>query len=192
MGRDHSAPCPTCGCERGGLNDVPCACNGMLSNHEIGAVPMGEAERTLPGRLRSYVAADDDEEGNATIRELMVEGASEIDHLRRTIVQLESMATNGGLLAEHHLAEIQRLDLALAEARAEVERLDSLFHVACDFADISDGSTAHRETLIKERIAALDVHPASFLDCDECRSLSKAGAEPPRCEAFIAMENRRG
>lgn len=34
-------------------------------------------------------------------------------------------------------------------------------------------------------------HPKSWLDCEECRSLSKSGAEPPRCAEFLAMEDAR-
>lgn len=35
-----------------------------------------------------------------------------------------------------------------------------------------------------------DAHPSSWLDCPECRSLSKAGAEPPRCAAWEERAQR--
>lgn len=35
-------------------------------------------------------------------------------------------------------------------------------------------------------------HPASWLDCPECKARSKSGAKPPRCEEFVAMEAIRG
>lgn len=39
MGRDHSAPCPTCGEQCGGLDDVPCACvhteDTAMIEHEV-------------------------------------------------------------------------------------------------------------------------------------------------------------
>lgn len=31
-------------------------------------------------------------------------------------------------------------------------------------------------------------HPASWLDCPDCRALSKSGAKPPRCAVWLAKE----
>lgn len=43
------------------------------------------------------------------------------------------------------------------------------------------------DVVAKHELAA-GVHPASWLDCPACRARSKSGAEPPRCDVFIANE----
>ena len=45
------------------------------------------------------------------------------------------------------------------------------------------------ETFV-EGIGIPTMHPDSWLDCPECKSLSKAGAEPPRCAVWMSMKER--